>query len=437
MKKQLVTYMMLTSLVTTGVCQLNYVFGPSVVHAEQLEELDLSSALRKLGAHAKVTPLQIDQTLIHPTINLVEIPALNSTHQEIKNAMQEWSENLYPFLVELSSRGQVFVDKFDSYYPILQDLNENPEKQEEKTERLEALKKTIRLNQSKIQSYINELETFQNGLTKKISKLDKHVEKGQDFLGKDGKINSLKEEIKTAQEAISKDLNGIALIPGAMNAAGFGVFKEVYILAKDIIKPVAETAAAVVNKGKEIEKSIQDAEKTAEESARAAGKTEQEIEAAKKAARQEIEKDKKAELSAAANAKAKEYDLITILDPKRIDEITNAFGKVTTLTVENKTALNDLSVQNEKLYNMTQKLQIADLQKASMLLMQNDIHLFAEQINEEINLLTQYKKDWNEINTSIDYASQAETAKDTREALKRVKSLRNQLEKQLTSFDTN
>lgn len=86
---------------------------------------------------------------------------------------------------------------------------------------------------------------------------------------------------------------------------------------------------------------------------------------------------------------------------------------------------------------MTQKLQIADLQKASMLLMQNDIHLFAEQINEEINLLTQYKKDWNEINTSIDHASQAATAKDTREALKRVKSLRNQLEKQLTSFDTN
>ncbi|HCF52541.1 MAG TPA: hemolysin BL lytic component L2, partial [Bacillus sp. (in: Bacteria)] len=44
----------------------------------------------------------------------------------------------------------------------------------------------------------------------------------------------------------------------------------------------------------------------------------------------------------------------------------------------------DLEKQNQKIYDLTTKLSIADLQKSMLLLTQNDLHTFANQVDVEL-----------------------------------------------------
>ncbi len=438
MKKKIATCIILTSIVTGGEIPLN-VFANPVAHAESIqEEVDISSSLRKLGARSVLIQSSIDQALKRPNVNLIEIPALNSNQEDVKREMQEWSNELYPNVIQLHSRSKAFIYKLDSYYPQLKNFVDNETDKQGFLDRLAALQTAVTSNQSKIQSYINEVEGFKLQLSDRISKLDENVEKGQTLLGTNGKIDKLQKAITAAQASIDKDLQEIALVPEALNEAGFRLFKDIYKTAKDIIDPVADSAMAAINKGQEIEKSIVDAEKEAEKAAKEDGKSEQEIAEMKKAVREKMEKDKKSELAAAAEAKMKEYDLTKAIDLDRIEQMYKEFGKMNTLTVEQQNCLNDLLVQNQKIYEMTKNLKIADLQKASMLLMKNDLHNFAENIDTELVLMSKYKKDWNLISDSIKQLS-ADTTETTSlfPRLKRLKDLRNQLEQQVDKFNLN
>ncbi|PEL14665.1 hemolysin BL lytic component L2, partial [Bacillus pseudomycoides] len=171
------------------------------------------------------------------------------------------------------------------------------------------------------------------------------------------------------------------------------IFKEVYDLSKNIIEPAAQTAVAAYNKGKEINNSILEAEKKAEQEATEKGKSALEIESAKKAAREAIEKSKQAEIAAAAVAKTKEYDLTKVIDPKQIKKTYSAFAEVNKLTAEQRAHLDDLETQNQKFYELTKNLTVADLQKSMLLITQNDLHTFANQVDVELDLLKRYKED--------------------------------------------
>lgn len=125
------------------------------------------------------------------------------------------------------------------------------------------------------------------------------------------------------------------------------------------------------------------------------------------------------------------------IDPEKIKKTYNTFAEVNKLMAEQRAYLDDLEIQNQKLYDLTKKLTIADLQQSMLLLMQHDLHTFASQVDVEIDLLKRYKADLNllknnitKLSTDADAANQL-SQQDT---LRRLKNIINQLEEQVNKF---
>ncbi|PGC69770.1 hemolysin BL lytic component L2, partial [Bacillus toyonensis] len=421
MKNKIMTGFLITSIVTGATIPINTLATPIVQAETQQENMDISSSLRKLGAQSKLIQTYIDQSLMSPNVQLEEVPALNTNQFLIKQDMKEWSSELYPQLILLNSKSKGFVTKFNSYYPTLKSYVDNKEDREGFVDRLEVLQEMAMTNQENAQRQINELTDLKLQLDKKLKDFDTNVATAQGILGTDGtgKIDQLKNEILNTKKAIQNDLQQIALIPGALNEQGFAIFKEIYSLSKEIIEPAAQAGMAAYNKGKEINNSILEAEKKAAQEATEQGKTALEIESAKKAAREAIEKSKQGEIAAAAAAKTQEYDLMKAIDTEKIKKTFGVFAEVNKLTAEQRSYLDDLEKQNQKIYDLTTKLSIADLQKSMLLLSQNDLHTFANQVDVELDLLKRYKEDLDliknnitKLSTNVD-ATNEQSQKDT------------------------
>ena len=439
MKNKIMTGFLITSIVTGATIPINTLAAPIVQAETQQESMDISSSLRKLGAQSKLIQTYIDQSLMSPNVQLEEVPALNTNQFLIKQDMKEWSSELYPQLILLNSKSKGFVTKFNSYYPTLKLFVDNKEDREGFSDRLEVLQEMAMTNQENAQRQINELTDLKLQLDKKLKDFDTNVATAQGILGTDGtgKIDQLKNEILNTKKAIQNDLQQIALIPGALNEQGFAIFKEVYSLSKEIIEPAAQAGMAAYNKGKEINNSILEAEKKAAQEATEQGKTALEIESAKKAAREAIEKSKQGEIAAAAAAKTQEYDLMKAIDTEKIKKTFGVFAEVNKLTAEQRAYLDDLEKQNQKIYDLTTKLSIADLQKSMLLLSQNDLHTFANQVDVELDLLKRYKEDLDliknnitKLSTNVD-ATNEQSQKDT---LRQLKNVISYLEEQVYKF---
>ncbi|PGB82089.1 hemolysin BL lytic component L2 [Bacillus wiedmannii] len=439
MKNKIMTGFLITSIVTGATIPINTLAMPIVQAETKQDNIDISSALRKIGAHSKLTQTFIDGALASPNVQLEEVPSLNTTQFLIKQDMKEWSSELYPKLILLNSKSKGFATKFNSYYPILKGFVDNKEDKEGFLDRLEVLQDMTITNQENVQRQINELTDLKLQVDKKLKNLDTDVIKAQSVLSSEGtgKIDKLKNEMLNTKKSIQNDLQQIALLPGALNEQGLKVFQEIYSLSKDIIEPAAQTAVVAYNKGKEINNAIVEAEKKAEQEATEKGKSAIEIEVAKKEARETIEKSKKGEIAAAAVTKTKEYDLIKVIDPEKIKKTYSTFAEINKLTAEQRAHLDDLEKQNQKLYDLTTKLTVADLQKSMILFMQNDLHTFANQVDGEIELMKRYKEDLNLINNSITKLSTEVDTNNTqsqKDTLRRLKNVTNQLEEQVNKF---
>ncbi len=439
MKNKIMTGFLITSIVTGATFPINTLATPIVQAETQQENMDISSSLRKLGAQSKLIQTYIDQSLMSPNVQLEEIPALNTNQFLIKQDMKEWSSELYPQLILLNSKSKGFVTKFNSYYPTLKSYVDNNEDREGFLDRLEVLQEMAMTNQENAQRQINELTDLKLQLDKKLKDFDTDVATAQGILGTEGtgKIDQLKNEILNTKKAIQNDLQQIALIPGALNEQGFAIFKEVYSLSKEIIEPAAQAGMAAYNKGKEINNSILEAEKKAAQEATEQGKTALEIESAKKAAREAIEKSKQGEIAAAAAAKTQEYDLMKAIDTEKIKKTFGVFAEVNKLTAEQRAYLDDLEKQNQKIYDLTTKLSIADLQKSMLLLSQNDLHTFANQVDVELDLLKRYKADLDLIKNNITKLSinvDATNEQSQKDTLRQLKNVISYLEEQVYKF---
>lgn len=439
MKNKIMTGFLITSIVTGATIPINTLATPIVQAETQQENMDISSSLRKLGAQSKLIQTYIDQSLMSPNVQLEEVPALNTNQFLIKQDMKEWSSELYPQLILLNSKSKGFVTKFNSYYPTLKSYVDNNEDREGFLDRLEVLQEMAMTNQENAQRQINELTDLKLQLDKKLKDFDTDVATAQGILGTEGtgKIDQLKNEILNTKKAIQNDLQQIALIPGALNEQGFAIFKEVYSLSKEIIEPAAQAGMAAYNKGKEINNSILEAEKKAAQEATEQGKTALEIESAKKAAREAIEKSKQGEIAAAAAAKTQEYDLMKAIDTEKIKKTFGVFAEVNKLTAEQRAYLDDLEKQNQKIYDLTTKLSIADLQKSMLLLSQNDLHTFANQVDVELDLLKRYKADLDLIKNNITKLSinvDATNEQSQKDTLRQLKNVISYLEEQVYKF---
>ncbi|MES5927460.1 hemolytic enterotoxin HBL lytic component L2 [Bacillus cereus group sp. MG9] len=439
MKNKIMTGFLITSIVTGATIPINTLATPIVQAETQQENMDISSSLRKLGAQSKLIQTYIDQSLMSPNVQLEEVPALNTNQFLIKQDMKEWSSELYPQLILLNSKSKGFVTKFNSYYPTLKSYVDNKEDREGFSDRLEVLQEMAMTNQENAQRQINELTDLKLQLDKKLKDFDTNVATAQGILGTDGtgKIDQLKNEILNTKKAIQNDLQQIALIPGALNEQGFAIFKEVYSLSKEIIEPAAQAGMAAYNKGKEINNSILEAEKKAAQEATEQGKTALEIESAKKAAREAIEKSKQGEIAAAAAAKTQEYDLMKAIDTEKIKKTFGVFAEINKLTAEQRAYLDDLEKQNQKIYDLTTKLSIADLQKSMLLLSQNDLHTFANQVDVELDLLKRYKEDLDLIKNNITKLStnvNATNEQSQKDTLRQLKNVISYLEEQVYKF---
>ncbi|MDM5264999.1 hemolytic enterotoxin HBL lytic component L2 (plasmid) [Bacillus wiedmannii] len=439
MKNKIMTGFLITSIVTGATIPINTLATPIVQAETQQENMDISSSLRKLGAQSKLIQTYIDQSLMSPNVQLEEVPALNTNQFLIKQDMKEWSSELYPQLILLNSKSKGFVTKFNSYYPTLKSYVDNNEDREGFLDRLEVLQEMAMTNQENAQRQINELTDLKLQLDKKLKDFDTDVATAQGILGTEGtgKIDQLKNEILNTKKAIQNDLQQIALIPGALNEQGFAIFKEVYSLSKEIIEPAAQAGMAAYNKGKEINNSILEAEKKAAQEATEQGKTALEIESAKKAAREAIEKSKQGEIVAAAAAKTQEYDLMKAIDTEKIKKTFGVFAEVNKLTAEQRAYLDDLEKQNQKIYDLTTKLSIADLQKSMLLLSQNDLHTFANQVDVELDLLKRYKADLDLIKNNITKLSinvDATNEQSQKDTLRQLKNVISYLEEQVYKF---
>ncbi|MFJ8119901.1 hemolysin BL lytic component L2 [Bacillus mycoides] len=439
MKNKIMTGFLITSIITGATIPINTLATPIVQAETQQENTDISSSLRKLGAQSKLIQTYIDQVLMSPNVQLGEVPALNTNQFLIKQHMKEWSSELYPKLILLNSKSKGFATKFNSYYPTLKGFVDNKEDKEGFLDRLEVLQDMTITNQENVQRQINELTDLKLQVDKKLKDLDTDVASAQDILNTDGtgKIDKLKNELLNTKKAIQNNLQQIALVPGALNKQGFAIFQEVYSLSKEIIEPAAQAGLAAYNKGKEINNSILEAEKKAAQEATEQGKTALEIESAKKAAREAIEKSKQGEIAAAAAAKTQEYDLMKTIDIEKIKKTFDVFAEVNKLTAEQRAHLDDLEKQNQKLYDLTTKLSIADLQQSMLLLMQNDLRTFANQVDVELDLMKRYKEDLNIIKNNIENLSinvDTTNQNSQKNTLRRLKNITSYLKEQVYKF---
>ncbi|MEC2376538.1 hemolytic enterotoxin HBL lytic component L2, partial [Bacillus thuringiensis] len=130
-------------------------------------------------------------------------------------------------------------------------------------------------------------------------------------------------------------------------------------------------------------------------------------------------------------------DLMKVIDTEKIKKTFGVFAEVNKLTAEQRAYLDDLEKQNQKIYDLTTKLSIADLQKSMLLLTQNDLHTFANQVDVELDLLKRYKEDLNLIKNSITKLStnvdttNEQSQKDT---LRQLKNVISYLEEQVYKF---
>ncbi|HHT7156857.1 TPA: HBL/NHE enterotoxin family protein, partial [Bacillus cereus] len=139
MKNKIMTGFLITSIATGATIPINTLATPIVQAETKQDNIDISSALRKIGAHSKLTQTFIDGALSSPNVQLEEVPSLNTTQFLIKQDMKEWSSELYPKLILLNSKSKGFVTKFNSYYPTLKGFVDNKEDKEGFTDRLEVL----------------------------------------------------------------------------------------------------------------------------------------------------------------------------------------------------------------------------------------------------------------------------------------------------------
>ncbi len=197
MKTKIMTGFLITSIVTGATIPINTLATPIVQAETQQENMDISSSLRKLGAHSKLVQTYIDQSLMSPNVQLEEVPALNTNQFLIKQDMKEWSSELYPQLILLNSKSKGFVTKFNSYYPTLKSFVDNKEDREGFSDRLEVLQEMAMTNQENAQRQINELTDLKLQLDKKLKDFDTNVATAQGILSTDGtgKIDQLKNEI--------------------------------------------------------------------------------------------------------------------------------------------------------------------------------------------------------------------------------------------------
>lgn len=437
--------MMLTSIMADGgVIPLNVLANPIVHAAEESEQLDLSSSLQKLDGLAKLIQLHVNQANREPNAQLVEIPALHSNQENLKRNMLEWSKNSYPQLAKLESVSKSFVDTCNQYLPTLQNFVWGTDKEvtaEAFTARLDSLQSNIAGNKGKLQTYLNELEKLKADVASNIKNLDENVKEGQLLLnGKDGKnskIAKIKEDLQAAHATIDKDLELIALAPGALNTAGWELFKDLYAFSKDIIAPVAKAAIERAAKGQEAEKNVQDAVDKAEKEAKEKNKdiSAEDLEKATKEAREKAEKENEKDLKDYKDLLLEAFPFAKATDQATLKKLFDEFGKLNTLTVAEMKSVQDLPVQNQKIYDLTKQLTVIESQQAQMLLLQNEMQQFTQKLDTEIVLMKEYKKDWDLMSTSITKLAAAKTDEEKNTALDRFAKLSKQLGKQVQQLD--
>lgn len=89
MKNKIMTGFLITSIVTGATIPINTLAMPIVQAETKQDNIDISSALRKIGAHSKLTQTFIDGALASPNVQLEEVPSLNTTQFLIKQDMKE------------------------------------------------------------------------------------------------------------------------------------------------------------------------------------------------------------------------------------------------------------------------------------------------------------------------------------------------------------
>lgn len=435
MKHKVFLGAILAVVVTTSSVPFN-TYSDGIVYADsQQEELDLSSSWRKLRVKTACIQLSVLQARVNPNVTLPQLPQLNSIQSTIKNTMKDWENEISPCFMYLDVKSKSFINKFDSYYPQLKTAVEKNDRKEV-LNRLDSLKAQVTMNKSKIQNTINEVQPALSEINIKIPKLNRIVVEGQKLLaGPTGKVSILNVEMKNIQNAMDKNLEAIAMIPGALDGQGWEILKLVSSLVKDSMDPVKQATIAAYNKGKEIEKSIekqqQQVQTAAEEKAKQENRSlteaeQQDLTNKKDAIRKKIEEDNKDAIVAARDAELQKFDFKKMIE---VDKISNAFGKISILSAEQRKNLNDLVKHNNKLYELTKNLNVAELQYTQMLEMQNTLDKYADQVTEVGQLLIRYKKDWEQIESCIEKMKTNPSSTH----LKRLKDLRDQLEEQVNT----
>ncbi|WP_179957989.1 HBL/NHE enterotoxin family protein [Bacillus sp. AR18-7] len=433
MKKIIVPNLIFSSCITFGGLSIN-TFPNYKVYAETKQEeiLDISSSLSRLGGYAYQTQTEIDKTLKGPNLQLEELPELNTKQILIKKHMEEWSEEIYPKFIFLSSKANQFIRKFDSYYSKLQEFTENDEDESGFLTRLKKLERMVIDNKSKIKSYINELKGLKYMLDLKVKSFNGIAENGELILGENGLKNELQERIDKILKQIKKALENITETPDALSKEGFELFKEINTNFSELMNPFKDMVTGYNTKVKEILKRIVDAEKKAVEDARNQnpGISNEEIETIKKKAREEIEQTKSQELHDFLADKIKESQIEKKIASEKIKELADKIKNIGTITSQQQTDLRSLNHLNQELYDLTKDLKASEYLRISILNVKNNINTFVDGINIQIMLLENYQKDWHHINKSIDELSKYKTNRN----LIRFKQLCNQLKSQNELF---
>lgn len=418
MKNRIINGVLVTSLLTGGATPVCTLTAP-VVLAADTQELDLSQALSKLGAQYTLVQMTVDPALSRPNVEMADVPALQVDQRDIKADMEEWSDAWADELLASNSKSNKFTIECDTYYDsTFQEFLDNGENKQDVLNRVDKLQSLVKESKKTIQTHMRDLQDFSDKqVAGHKTELDRHVEDALKVLSAagSGKIDKNEKAIVEAKNAIQKDLQELALIPGALSAKGLDIFKDLYSLSKGMIDPAFQSAAEAWNKGLAIEKQIE--------------------KAADQAEREKLKKEYAKELAAAAAAKLQTFDLVKAIDVKTITDLGNSFDKVNKLKADQIKNLKDLVEKNENLYSLTEQVKVDGVQKFNLLNLKSDTNAFTSQIKRELDLLTLYQKDWDQIEACLKQISTAvEKSEDVEKQLDRLVELNEQLKEQVKQF---
>ncbi|WLR41160.1 HBL/NHE enterotoxin family protein [Bacillus carboniphilus] len=231
MKNKIIIGTLVATLSTSSLIPMN-VFAeeqPAIVKDEAetiyLSPTSLSSNLDELSGQAIIMQSYALNLLKYPTIELEQIPTLETHVDRAKDNATYWLDNIHPLVIEVNQEVIGFNNKFQNYYDLLVQLTEVQDEQSKENllYGLTILQDDIASRKDAVENIVDNLKYFKESLQTDYNNFSNDALEAKLLLdGEEGKIEELERLLDSINADIETDVK--LIVTGTVTSiAGIGL----------------------------------------------------------------------------------------------------------------------------------------------------------------------------------------------------------------------